>query len=181
MLHVAHAIEAGDVPSVFASRHGDCHGAVDIMTTLANRALVTANAFSHSVHNTAAGLHAIVAGNPEASSSIAGGAESFAAAMIEACGLLHRTAAGRVLVVVADAPVPELFARFTSEPSAPYAVALLLVRDHAGETVRIDPGGDEAERPPWPDAVEFLRWLLSTEPATVIGRGRLPLCCRRER
>ena len=181
MLHVAHAIDAGDVPSVFASRHGDCQGAVDIMTTLANRAPVTANAFSHSVHNTAAGLYAIVTGNAQPSSSIAGGAASFAGALIEACGMLHRTEAGRVLLVVADAPPPDLFAHFTPEPPVPYAVALLVGRDGAGETVRLEVGGEKAERPPWPDAVEFLRWLLSTEPAIVIGRDRLRLCCRRER
>ena len=181
MLHGAHAVDAMDVPTVFASRHGDCEGALDLMTELATGRPVTAAAFSHSVHNTAAGLHSIVAKNAQPSSSTAGGPESFGSGFIEALGLLRRVAGGRVLLVMADAPVPEVFARFTSEPSAPYAVALLLAPEGEGARVTVTLESGDGPTPPWPDAVEFLRWLLSTEPAAVIGRGRLRLCCARER
>jgi hypothetical protein len=172
MLHVAHAVDAPAVPTVFASRHGDCAGALDLMTDLASGTPLTAGAFSHSVHNTAAGLYSIVTGNDQPSTSTAGGSESFGAGVLEALGLLRRCAGGAVLLVMADAPVPALFAGFTSEPAVPYAVALLLAREGERTRVTVEAGGGPAARPPWPDAVELVRWLVCREPDTVIGDGR---------
>lgn len=179
MLHVAHAIGTGNVPTVFASRHGDCAGALDLMTDLAGGTPMTAGAFSHSVHNTAAGLYSILGKNTHASSSTAGAGESFGSGLIEVLGLLRRSTAGRVLLVAGDAPVPELFAHFTREPHVPYAVALLIARDADGPRVEVAPGGPRTPKPGWPDAVEFLRWLQSTELAVVIGSGRNRLRCSR--
>jgi hypothetical protein len=181
MLHVAHAADAPGVPTVFASRHGDCAGALDLMTDLASATPVTAGAFSHSVHNTAAGLHSIVTGNDQPSTSTAGGSESFGGGILEALGLLRRSPGGAVLLVMADAPLPAVFAGFTPEPAVPYAVALLLARDGDGTRVTVGAGRDEAPRPPWPDAVELVRWLVCREHAAVIGRGRNALRWTRSR
>jgi hypothetical protein len=177
MLHVLQAIDAPQIPTVFASRHGDCAGALDLMTDLAEATPITAGAFSHSVHNTAAGLHSIVTGNAQPSTSTAGGVDSFGGGVLEAVGLLRRSA-GPVLLVMADAALPTIFAGFTPEPTAPYSVALLLARDGDGARVSVEVGAGAAGAP-WPDAVEFVRWLLRREPTTVIGRGRNALCCTR--
>jgi hypothetical protein len=181
MLHVAHACDGAmpKVPTVFSSRHGDCTGAVELMTELAHEAPVTAGAFSHSVHNTAAGLYSIVGDNAQPSSSTAGGAESFGSGIIEALAVLARSSEGRVLLVVADAPLPDVFEPFTEEPSAPYAVGLLLARGGEGARVTFSLGRAAPASSAWPDAVEFLRWLLSNEPATAIGRARNRLDCAR--
>ena len=164
---------------MFSSRHGDCAGAVELMTELAHETPVTAGAFSHAVHNTAAGLYSIVGDNAQPSSSTAGGADSFASGIIEALSVLARSSEGRVLLVVADAPLPDVLAHFTGEPSAPYAVALLLARAGDGARVTFSPGGAAPAPSAWPDAVEFLRWLLSNEPSTTLGRTRNRLGCVR--
>jgi hypothetical protein len=179
MLHAAHACAPDDdVATVFASRHGDSAGAVEIMEDLARDATITAGTFSHSVHNTAAGLYSIVRHNALASTSTAAVDATFGSGLIEALGLLHRVSATDVLLVVADAPPPAIFTAFTTEPSAPYAVGLLLALDGPGE--RIDIAASAAVRgTPWPDALEFVRWLDSTEPAATIGRGRNGVRCSR--
>jgi hypothetical protein len=185
MLHVAHACttagDVGHVPTVFASRHGDCRGAVELMHDVARDTPITAAAFSHSVHNTAAGLHSIVQHNAQASTSTAGGTGTFASGVIEAAGLLDRSAARHVLLVVGDVPPPELFAARVREPEAPYGVALLLAREETGgDAVDLTFRATVAPDRPWPDAVEFLRWLLSPEPTAVIGRGRTATCWARD-
>jgi hypothetical protein len=132
------------------------------------------------VHNTAAGLHSIVQHNAQASTSTAGGTGTFAGGVIEAVGLLDRAAAPHVLLVVGDVPPPELFAARVREPEAPYGVALLLARGGSGgDGVDLAFRAAAAPDRPWPDAVEFLRWLLSSEPAAIIGRGGTATCWTR--
>jgi len=169
------------VPSVFASRHGDCAGALEIMTELAAYRPLTAGAFSHSVHNTAAGLYSIATGNTAPSSTTAGARDTFGSAIIEGLGLLRRTRAERVLVVVGDEPLPDDLGQFTSEPTAPYAVALLIARHGEGQTVRCAAGGSDAPSRPWPHAVEFLRWLYSDETSLTTGAVRNRLTWMRDR
>ena len=178
MVHAVYACcglsEMATVPTVFASRHGDCAGAVDLMVTLAHRGPLTASGFSHSVHNASAGLYSIASGNFHASTSTAGGSSSFGSGVIEALAMLARCSTGRVLFVIADEAVPPVFATLSPEPSVPYVVALLLASEAQGRRVRLtsadrmSPPGS----PPWPDAVEFLRWMLSSEDAVTIGTGR---------
>ena len=61
-----------DVRTVFASRHGAIHVAVDILASITSGEPVSPMKFSHSVHNAQAGLYSIAAGNRCASSSLAG-------------------------------------------------------------------------------------------------------------
>jgi hypothetical protein len=177
MLHVARACGGPDglagVPTVFAARHGECAGGVELMRTLALGNTLTAGGFSHSVHNTAAGLFSIINNNPTPSTSISGGPNSFAAGMVEAIGMLHRLTTDHVLLVVGDAPLPEIFADFSPDSTVGYAVAFLLGRDAHGGGIRLAlDGATTATTTPWPDAVEFLRWTLSSERSVSIGRAR---------
>ena len=47
------------LPTVFASRHGDTTTTIELLECLAREKPVSANQFSHSVHNTQAGLFTI--------------------------------------------------------------------------------------------------------------------------
>jgi beta-ketoacyl synthase-like protein len=144
------------------------------MTELANEMPITAGAFSHSVHNTAAGLHSIVTRNAQASSSTAGGDDTFGSGVVEALGLLDRSAARHTLLVVGDVPVPTLFAPLAQEPACPYAVGFLVAGgDDDDDAIDVSFEPALTARHPWPDAVELLRWLLSSEPAVSVGSRRL--------
>jgi hypothetical protein len=150
------------LPSVFASRYGDTAATVALLEHLARREGVSATGFSHSVHNAPAGLFAIATRNHQPASALAGTANTFGCAFVEALGCIHRTG-GPVLLVVGDAPLPAPFDRFADEPQAAYAVALLLDAATGDAAVSVDLGEGQAEPRPWPHAVEFLRWLLSAE------------------
>jgi hypothetical protein len=162
---------APPVPTVFASRYGDVAASVALLEALAKGEPLPANRFSHSVHNTQAGLFSIVAANRRPSTALAAGRQTFPCAFLEALAVLARGSGEGVLLVVGDEPLPPVFGRFTDDPVAAYAVALLLARADAGpDAIALEVGAGEpgAERP-WPQAVEFLRWYLSGEPALVLG------------
>lgn len=155
-----------DVRTVFASRHGAIHVAVKILESIVSGKPVSPMQFSHSVHNAQAGLYSIAASNREASSSLAGEADTFTSAWIEALLHLERAPETPVLLVIGDEPVPPKLLPLVDEPAASYAVALLLAADEAGGIgFALESGAPpESEAPlDWPQAVEFVRWLCLGE------------------
>jgi len=178
MLHVAYAAcepaELSALPTVFASRYGEMPLTVSLLEALARREPVTASAFTHSVHNTQVGLFSIAAKNRQMTSALAAGSNTFASAFIEALALMQRAGGGGVLLVVGGEPLPPVFEKFQDEPAAAYALALVLAPSGDGPGLRLAPGRAEAARaaPAWPQAIEFLRWLLSEEPSLTLGAGR---------
>jgi hypothetical protein len=162
-----------DVRTVFASRHGAIHVAVKILESIVTGQPVSPMQFSHSVHNAQAGLYSIAAGNREASSSLAGEADTFCSAWIEALLHLERAPGTPVLLVTGDEPVPPKLLPLVDEPMAAYAVALLLsAGDEAagGVGLVLEPGEPPEAGAPlaWPQATEFVRWLCSGGPEPLV-------------
>lgn len=178
MLHVAHAAAGpdgiGNLPTVFASRYGELALTLSLLESLARRQPLTAAGFTHTVHNAQVGLFSIAARNREMATALSAGPDTFPYAILEALALAERAAGGPVLVVMADEPVPAGFEVFDDDPFASYALALVIERADAGPRVGLVPSGRDPlpSRPPWPQAIEFLRWLLSKEPALTLGVKR---------
>lgn len=177
MLYVAHECcpdeSIASLPTVFASRHGPIATTVTLLHDLAEQHPVSPTRFSHSVHNTPAGLFSIWSGNRQPSTSVSARQESFVQGYVEALCMLHRRSASRVLFVTGDEPIPEELAALHDEGAGGYAVALLLSRDE-GDAIRLARRPDEAGQPvsrAWPDALEFVRWWLSDEPTLAIAHG----------
>jgi hypothetical protein len=171
MLHVAYDVCPADrrstLPIVFASRYGEAGATLGLLEALARREPLTAGAFSHSVHNTQAGIFGISTRNRAMASAVAAGLDTFGAAFLEAVVAAHR-GGGEALLVVADEPLPGAFARFQEEPPLPYAVALLL--GAAGVRVDFAPGvGTPRPDPSHRDALRFVGWIESTEPRLTLG------------
>jgi hypothetical protein len=162
------------VPTVFASRYGDLTTTVELLESLALEQPLTANRFSHSVHNTQAALFSIMAANRHASTAMAAGRDTFPCAFLEALGALGRGNGESVLLVIGDEPLPPVFRRFTDDPVTAYAVAFLLVpAEHGSDAISLDLGvGQPGAEPSWPQAIEFLRWHLSGEPSLTLGSAR---------
>lgn len=157
--------DLGDLTSVFASRHGSFGNMTGLLVALADSRALSPNSFSHSVHNTQAGLFSIWAQNRAASTCVAGGAETFGAGLLEAFGALATQPERAVLLVVADEAVPEPFDSLCDDKGA-YAVSLLLrSRESAsgGTPLSVQLEGGEAETSMFPDAVAFIRWLMGPE------------------
>jgi hypothetical protein len=185
------ALSCGDadhvagMPTVFASRHGDATGTIELLEGLARGEPITANRFSHSVHNTQAGLFSIAVGSRQPASAIAAGRDTFASGFLEALGALERVDAARALLVAGDEPLPPVLARFADEPEAACAIALVLERHTGPGAIALAAGdGGNAGRAPgaprWPAAAEFLRWTLSGETELVLGTRERSWVWRRD-
>ncbi len=165
--------ELANVATVFASRHGNINESVGMFDRLARREALSPTRFSHTVHNAQAGLFSIAAGNRQPSSSLSAGEESFACGYLEALTFLERAPERPVLLVTADAPLCDTFAPLVDEPRAAYALALLLepAPEGSGLTISLEPATQEQTAPPWPGALEFLRWYLGRTPELAMTAG----------
>ena len=114
-----------DVPVVYCSRHGETKRSVEMLQDLAHHAVVSPTSFSLSVHNSAAGLLAIARHDRANHIAIAAGEESAAHGVIEACALLADGAA-RVLLVVADSPIPDVYSAWADVEPVAFAWAAML-------------------------------------------------------
>ena len=173
--------ELPGVATVFASRHGNINESIDLLERVVRRQPLSPTRFSHSVHNAQAGLFSIAAGNRQASSSIAAQEDSFGCGYLEALTLLERAPGRPVLLVTADVPLAATFSSLVEEPASSYALALLLEREGGGTRLGfgLERGDAARRRARWPDAMEFLRWVLSGEERIALGAGRRRWAWRR--
>jgi hypothetical protein len=172
MLHVAHE-SMGDrditsMRSVFASRYGSLSTMLSMLAELAVDKPLSPSRFSHSVHNTQAGLFSIWAKNSQASTSIAACRQTFAHGFLESISVLHfqPSEAGPVLLVVGDESVPASAAGGADSDEGAYAFALILdlAKGDEGVEFSIAPGSD-SQHSDVPEALHFLRWLISDSPS----------------
>lgn len=170
MLHVANEsipdLRRSAPKSVFASCYGSISTMLGMLEELAVDAPLSPSRFSHSVHNTQAGLFSIWANNHQASNSIAAGDETFAHGFLEAVSLIQSKAGAEegALFVTGDESMPAVVADRSDAPEGAYALSLVLEpsNEDCGIKLSIEAGaagGDTSI----PDALLFLRWFLSGE------------------
>ena len=159
--------ELPSVPVVFCSRYGEVERSVELLTTLAASGEVSPTSFGLSVHNAISGLLSMARRDNANSMAISAGDESAAYGMLEACSLLH-DGAERVLVVVADCPLPPPYERFADveplalawaclvEPAGADAFALEL---HDASAL----GGERTSSPTAPASLSALRVLMGLD------------------
>lgn len=178
MLRVAfdcsEGVDRAGLRTVFASRHGAIHVAMKIIYTIARGEAVSPLQFSHSVHNAQAGLYSIAFGNQQASSSISAREDTFGHAFLEALLHLERRPDTPVLLVIGDEPIPDNLAHLVDEPKITYGVALLLANEGEGTPLEfgMEPSHAPRKARPWPDALEFVRFLALGEQSASLESGR---------
>lgn len=117
--------EMRDVPMVFAARYGEVSRSVELLTALSAGEELSPTTFGLSVHNAVPGLFSMARKETANSISLAAGEDSAEAGVIEACGLIA-DGAERVLLVVADCPLPKLYEQFEDSFPASYGWSCLV-------------------------------------------------------
>jgi hypothetical protein len=167
-MEVASPLLAEDeqLPFVFASRHGETTRTFALLNDVADQQPLSPTNFGLSVHNAIAGQWSILRGQRGESVAIAGEADTFEHAMLEAAGLLA-SGATSALVVIADELPPSAYAPWISDVPFSYALALRLDRLDATASaptdncwqLRLARHDGDASPCAWPHALDFLRAL----------------------
>ncbi len=173
---VACACHAGELglPVIFASRYGDAARSLDLLGDLARGEPLSPTAFGLSVHNAIGAMYSITRGDQANYLSLAAGAGSATAALVEAAGLLH-DGAQRVMLVCYDAPLPGAYACFDDEPVAPYAWAWRIALPAQGQPhflLSASCARDEAGPLALPLGLDLLRFALSDDRQVHHAAGR---------
>lgn len=156
--------ENEQLPFVFASHHGETTRTFDLLGDVVAEQPLSPTQFALSVHNAIAGQWSILRGQRGESVAIAGEADTFEHAMLEAAGLMA-AGAPSVLAVIAEELPPAPYRDWISDVPFSYAVALRLDRvdtSHeasSGACWQLDLGRREGAAEPcaWPHALDFLR------------------------
>lgn len=167
-MHVAWPLcgEDEQLPFVFASHHGETPRSYALLSDVAEQQPLSPTQFGLSVHNAIAGQWSILRGQRGESVAIAGEADTFEHAMLEAAALLSEGAPA-VLVVVAEEHPPEAYRDWIDDVPFSYAVALRVTaasaRNHTQRCqhwlLQLKPQHQQAAPTAWPHALEFLRAL----------------------
>ncbi len=117
------------IPSIFASRHGDTEMSFSLLEGIGRDQPLSPTSFSLAVHNAVSGLFSIARKDTSAVTSIAAMEGLVLQTLFEALGQLQST--DRVLCVIYDMPLPELYQTCRNEPVEPfpYAIAMILGND----------------------------------------------------
>ncbi|GAB2584929.1 beta-ketoacyl synthase chain length factor [Dyella jejuensis] len=167
-LHVAWPLcaEHEQLPLVFASRHGETPRTFAMLSEVADEQPLSPTQFGLSVHNAIAGQWSILRGQRGESVAIAGEADTFEHAMLEAAMLLD-AGAPSVLVVIAEEHPPAAYDEWIDDVPFSYALALRIggiasdTDTQAGGCwqLRLEPGRYDSATGAWPHALDFVRAL----------------------
>jgi hypothetical protein len=116
---------ACDIPVVLCSRYGEVERSVALLSALARGSDLSPTSFGLSVHNAVGGLFSMARRDTANCIALAGGDESAEYGMLETCGLFGDGAA-RVLLVVADCPLPAVYESFADVESVAFAWGCLV-------------------------------------------------------
>jgi hypothetical protein len=118
-----------EIPSVFASRHGDIHQSLRLLEQIRAGDTPSPQGFALSVHNSVAGLWSLLRRDHSPSISIAAGNDTLFTALTEARLRLAGSTSARFLLVIGDEPLPEAYQKWADDEQRSYGLAILLHRD----------------------------------------------------
>ena len=167
---------------VFCSRHGEFGRTMRLLKSVAEQEPLSPADFSVSVHNALAGILSIARQAHAGHTALANGDESFAAGLLEAAAILATEADRQVLLVYFDDDLPSPYDEIESPDGngALAAAMLLATSDAAGTPIRVtlEPT-DAMPASPKHQALDFLRFLASGEPARLVAGSSWGLRCAR--
>jgi hypothetical protein len=165
-MHVAWPLRGEDeqLPLVFASRHGETPRTFALLGDVADGQPLSPTQFGLSVHNAIAGQWSILRGQRGESTAIAGEADTFEHAMLEAATLLGEGAPS-VLVVMAEERPPAAYDEWIDDVPFSYALALRVgnietgndAQDGARWRLGLESANGDGAAAGWPHALAWIR------------------------
>ncbi len=120
-----HLTNNKNMPIVYCSQHGDIERTTKVLNELADDQPVSPMHFSLAVHNAICGILSIQTGLASNISTIAAGQEGLVPVLLEANGIML-SGAKKVLCVICDVTLPEVYQDEWSLPKIPYAISFIV-------------------------------------------------------
>jgi len=124
------------IPGIFSSRHGDTALTLSLLEEMGRDEPMSPTGFSLAVHNAVSGLFSIVRKDTSMVTSLAAMEGLVLHTLLEAVGQLQ--VSDRVLCVIYDIPLPDLYRHYCTGDDFPYAIAVIL-GNADGESYSIEP------------------------------------------
>jgi Beta-ketoacyl synthase, N-terminal domain len=156
---------------VFASRYGEATRSLALLGDLVNQQPLSPTGFALSVHNAVSALYSIARHDQQQAVVVAASQDTAHAALAEAAGLLADGATD-VLLVFYEAPLPDTYAVFETEPACEYAWCLRMAKQTTTDSlaskpprIKLPPCSDthqpNTDRPPTlPQGLSVLHQIL---------------------
>lgn len=167
VMHAAWPLCGDDeqLPFVFASRHGETTRTFAMLDEIGRNAPLSPTQFGLSVHNAIAGQWSILRGQRGESVAIAGEADTFEHAIIEAAALLGDGVPAAIVVIAEERPAPAYDGHIDDVPFS-YTLALRLSLAGSGPRWRLSLAANDGAAPVagLPHALRFVRALHEGAP-----------------
>jgi len=167
VMHAAWPLCGDDeqLPFVFASRHGETTRTFAMLDEIGRNAPLSPTQFGLSVHNAIAGQWSILRGQRGESVAIAGEADTFEHAIVEAAALLGDGLPAAIVVIAEERPAPAYDGHIDDVPFS-YALALRLSVAGSGPRWRLSLAANDGAAPvaDVPHALRFVRALHDGAP-----------------
>ncbi len=155
-------------PSLFCSRHGELARSIELLKSLANDDLLSPTHFSLSVHNAIGGMLSINKKDPSNITAIAAAENTVGTSLLEAQLILQEQGCKEILCIIYDDPIPAPYTTEINLPLQSYALALVLSSEPSAINLNLSiaasaSAGSTDEKPTEPQALTFLRFLLSKD------------------
>lgn len=153
---LAHSSSEENIPIVYSSRHGDVERTLSVLQEIAAGEPVSPMAFSLAVHNAISGIVSIQQKNRANILTVAA-PDPLVPVLLEAAGLLAE-GADKVLCVLADTELPELYRKEGDFTQVPWAASFVISQSGDGLDLELKPGGEGADACDYPE-LDFIRWM----------------------
>ncbi len=129
--------DLAEIPSIFASRHGDTSLSLALLEGIARGEPMSPTSFSLAVHNSISGLFSIVRKDTSAVTAIAAMEGLVLQTLFEAIGQLQ--SCERLLCVIYDIPLAEFYQARRDAAAEPFPYAVAMILGNQGERFRLEP------------------------------------------
>lgn len=162
--------ERSSIPTLFASRHGDTELTLQLLQGIAQQDLMSPTKFSLAVHNAIGGLLSIVRQDQSPMTAISASDGLVVQTLFELKALL--TQYPRVMCVIYDVPLPEVYKPYAESLDFPLAVAFVANQQHSDIELTLTKSDEGYQSPHDIDLMALVKLLSGDETHAILDTGK---------
>jgi hypothetical protein len=165
--------EGESLPSIFASRHGDTGLTLSLLQEIGQTQPISPTGFSLAVHNAVAGIISIARDDKSPITAISSMQGLLLQTLFEAIAQLESHP--RVLCVIYDIPLPDLYRPYQLSPPFPFALSFIVRRsDSSDANLILRPTPDvNSQLGTYDEIFQFIKILVEQQGSQVIKANQM--------